>query len=315
MGNTESYRGLPGSPRLGAPTPAHPPRVRPAHHCAATCTGPRRKALERRGGTLLAMMAGGGSMRPVLALSLSIVIATFAACSSGTGSSPGPVGRGCTSAAQCSGIAPNCVAGSCSACEATCPMGEPICVPSVGCVECNVGSDCGAGSPFCIDNRCRECQTNLDCPASAPACEPRDHRCRPACTTAMDCSGDAPICDTNMTCVGCRTSADCMTDRPVCDAQSQQCVECAGNADCGAGQPFCVGSRCRECRGSTDCPLAQPVCNADLECQDGCLSNADCPDMGRPLCNLDRSQCVQCLTAADCGDAGLICQNGECRGG
>lgn len=253
-------------------------------------------------------------MRSEIIVSLCIALVSLAACSSGTGAPPGPVGRSCTTGAQCSGIAPNCVAGSCSACEATCPTGEPICLSSIGCVECAVGTDCGAGEPFCLDNRCRECRTNADCPASAPACEPRDHRCRPACMTAMDCSGDAPICDVNMTCVGCRTSADCAaTDRPVCDLGSQQCVECTGNADCGAGRPFCVGTQCRECRGSSDCPIAEPICNADLECRNGCTSNLDCTEAGRPLCNMERSQCVECLTVADCGDAGTVCEGGECR--
>ncbi len=253
-------------------------------------------------------------MQQLSRLAVTFAFVTVLGCSSGTGSPPGPVGRSCTSAAQCSGIASNCVAGSCSACEATCPTGEPICIASVGCVECGGNADCGAGSPFCLDNRCRECLTNVDCPASAPSCEPREHRCRPACMTAMDCSGDAPICDTNMTCVGCRTSADCMIDRPICDSQTRQCVECIGAADCGAGQPFCVNNHCRECRGSSDCPASQPVCSPDLECRDGCASNADCRDAGRPLCDLERRSCVECLTVADCdADAGMFCEGGECR--
>jgi len=46
-------------------------------------------------------------------------------------------------------------------CDQSCPSGR-VCSSSLGCVECFLDADCGAGNPACIDGRCG-CSSDADC--------------------------------------------------------------------------------------------------------------------------------------------------------
>lgn len=222
------------------------------------------------------MVLTRSSSRARLSLRLTSVRNVFillgcVACAIACGTTPAsrpPVGAPCSSSADCNGVAPNCLNGLCSACDATCTGTTPVCVASAGCVQCVSDGDCHVGATFCLARECVECRDNTDCPSTAPSCEPRDHVCRPACTTSADCSNSAAsLCEpTASVCVGCFSNTECDAEHPICDAQTSQCVPCTLDIQCASDTPFCVANRCVECLQTEDCGATNEICTAALEC-------------------------------------------------
>jgi len=243
--------------------------------------------------------------RTHLALATAAVLGIFVACS-------GSTGDGVISPGGTSGVSGTpCVGSAASAC------GGQKCDAALGCVECLVNGDCGAGKPICVRGRCGECQANVDCPATKPACWPADRECHVPCKTNDDCtSGGQGICDVGTgQCVGCRAAPDCSAAAPICDAASRRCVACAVNADCGAGKPFCAVARgrCVECLGTNDCGAANPYCHPDeLACgQAPCTSDAQCGG-ATSRCDTAKGSCVACVSAAHCQAPTPVCSDSRC---
>jgi hypothetical protein len=159
--------------------------------------------------------------------------------------------------------------------------------------ECTSSAECGAATPYCVEERCVACDTDAACAATAPVCSDADH-----------------------TCGGCLSDADCTAyvTTGAC-APSGACVECADNADCGGAAPYCVANQCEACDGDAACTSTQPVCStADYTCG-GCTADADC-DLypATPACAQASGACVECVSNGDCGGNAPICEANECRG-
>lgn len=208
-------------------------------------------------------------------------------------------------------------AGSGIACDATTAStcGGRKCDAAIGCVDCVLDTDCGAGSPFCISGKCESCRTNADCGVAAPACWPRDGKCHAACTTNAGCPKDEEICDTGTgACVGCRANADCAAPKAICNAIGQRCVECGTNTDCPATAPRCAvaAGKCAQCLSNADCGVAAPVCDLDdFRCKAApvCTTDAQCA-APTPICDTDR--CVQCKDDKDCPATASKCRGKAC---
>lgn len=208
--------------------------------------------------------------------------------------------------------------------------------PDVPKLECELDSDCAAGTVCGPAGRCTAaCKADLDCPAPAacqagactlPAgacaretdCPAGDrcvsNRCARACAAASDCGADEA-------CVGgacltlaagaCARDSDCPAPST---CQQGACAlpagACARPDDCALGQ-VCVSNRCaRGCAAASDCAAGEAcVGGACLTLASGlCALDSDCPAA---------QACVQgrcapaCATDRDC-TAPFTCQQASC---
>lgn len=66
--------------------------------------------------------------------------------------------------ASCGGDEGGGSSGGTFSCSQSCPD-KLFCDANLGCADCLTNSDCGAGSPFCVDGKCKECAATADCGA------------------------------------------------------------------------------------------------------------------------------------------------------
>jgi hypothetical protein len=53
--------------------------------------------------------------------------------------------------------------------------------------ECTSSAECGAATPYCVEERCVACDTDAACAATAPVCSDADHTCG-GCLSDADCT-------------------------------------------------------------------------------------------------------------------------------
>lgn len=131
-----------------------------------------------------------------------------------------------------------CLDYACQACELGsnrgCSVTAPFCIATDGASQpgdASVGqvtvvtSDAGASTT--ADVQCVECLAETDCGGGTPACV--DHVCV-ACDRDEQCTDPgAAVCDLAAhECVGCNAVGQCarLTDTPACDVNAGRCVEC-----------------------------------------------------------------------------------------
>lgn len=176
----------------------------------------------------------------------------------------------CTSPAQCTEAGTTCDPVS-RQCKQTCSPASScsdgrLCSAEGVCVRCRADADCaGGGDPLCdaARDRCVECFLGSHCGASEPICDASDGECV-QCLSGTDCAPGMSCVDGD--CVGpCTNNAQCGGDRPFCDGSS--CVECLESAHCtSGGNPFCSANRiCVECLEPTDCD-SDKICTAAGKC-------------------------------------------------
>ncbi|MCB9553696.1 MAG: hypothetical protein H6705_17790, partial [Myxococcales bacterium] len=248
-------------------------------------------------------------------------------------------------------VGPECVAGSCRACDPTAGQRSAGCVAASAapfcdstqfvCVACGTGVvgqdsrcvDNRDGLTQCIGDRCAECDPrNHDGCGEAdaePICDLGAATCR-TCANSSECNarpggldqcvgGTCKLCQPNST-TGCVDPA-----RPICNAAGTACGPCQNDDQC-PGADLCVDGRCRPCQpgpqnrgcdGTGPLPYCDP---ATFLCQSclvgGVATDARCLDPTRPQC--DDGFCRQCDPANHDGcleaSAAPICAaNGTCR--
>ncbi len=216
-------------------------------------------------------------------------------------------GAGCTNAADCMTIEPDC-AGACiaPACVTDTDCGYWVCDSGAGYIaeDCDAGAflvcggldgtNCGGGKVWSCSGSCN------------PSCDPNwfPGGCfglppTPDCVDeydACDCSCvAAAICNNNSVQDNGETGIDCGGGG--CPA----CAACTPNG-CGGGCPAgCTGADDPDCAGA----CLDPTCASDSDC----CTNTPCA--APQVCDATSGACVDCLTSADCA-ADEVCDSGSC---
>ena len=208
-------------------------------------------------------------------------------------------GTGCTNAADCMTIEPDCV-GACV--DATCvtdtDCGYWVCDSGAG----YVAEDCvGGGFTFCAGLDGTNCGGGKvwDCSGSCNMmCDPNwfPGGCPPAFPPTPQCLDEYDACD-----CACVAAGGCNNDGVMNNGETG--VDCGGG-----GCPACVvcvptgPENCDNATGDEDCDLLVN-CADLLDCPNG--SNCG----GTNFC--DSGSCIECLVAADCA-VDEVCNSGVC---
>lgn len=211
-------------------------------------------------------------------------------------------GGGCTNAADCATIEPDC-AGVCV--DATCATDTdcgywaclgPVymtedCVSGVilDCMGDLDGTGCGGGNVWSCSGACNPvCDTNFNpggCPPivpAIPACLDKYDACDCSCVASAGCvpdgcnnncpagcgGGDDPDCAGACADPSCAWDSDCCTNTPcaaplICDAISGACIDCLTTADC-SGTDVCASGFCVPCSDEGVDPGDASLCCAGL---------------------------------------------------
>ena len=197
----------------------------------------------------------------------------------------GAEAAGCTSDADCGGLACDTATGNCVQCvaNADCPAGQTCRNNACGGTgntppPCTQQSDCDMLGKVCVDNQCVACQTDTECGTgrrcAAGVCATNPGTTPPSgdgtCQTMDQCGGQA--CFVGY-CVPCLSDFMCMDlsdplailtggASKICDTATMTCIDpqCATAAECPAGQG-CYSSHCGACQANSECRGGE-VCTA-----------------------------------------------------
>jgi hypothetical protein len=210
----------------------------------------------------------------------------------------------CRSDDDCDVDAPQCVEGTCAACDpednSGCSGGTPICdTTTLGCVGCDATHLCpdplvcqGDGTCGCMNDE--QCEGN----PTTPICDAMDDICV-GCADDNDCSSRSlgAMCLDDGSCAEC----DPATNMP-CTGNEPICRRTAGRAAC---EPCAMGE-CAGVAGMTACALTGPNMGECVECIDDTTCGTD-------SCDTTTNTCVECTQNSDCGDTTTpICMGGSC---
>jgi len=210
-------------------------------------------------------------------------------------------GAGCTNAADCMTIEPDC-AGACiaPACATDTDCGYWVCDSGAGYIaeDCDTGNilicggldgtNCGGGKVWNCGGVCNPaCDPNwfLGGCGVTPQCVDEYDACDCVCAVAATFCGDG-ICN------GAETNILCPGDCPL------PCIPDGCNNDCPAN---CGGADDPDCAGA----CLDPTCASDNDC----CTNTPCA--APQVCDAISGACVDCLTSADCA-ANEVCDSGSC---